>query len=120
VNNRVENLVVWQKSINLVEIIYKLTSNFPKEELYSLTSQIRRSSISIPSNIAEGKGRNSVKEFINFLHIALGSLFELKTQLYISVRLKYITEYEFDKIQNLLVEIEKMINSLINNRRKVR
>ena len=117
--DRVENLIVWQKSIELVVAIYDLTSNFPKEEIYSLTSQIRRASVSIPSNIAEGKGRGGVKEFVNFLHIALGSLFELKTQLFIALKLNYINDDEFSKIKQSITEIEKMLNSLIYNRKNI-
>jgi len=117
--DRVENLIVWQKSIELVVTIYDLTSNFPKEEIYSLTSQIRRASVSIPSNIAEGKGRGGVKEFVNFLHIALGSLFELKTQLFIALKLNYINDDEFSKIKQSITEIEKMLNSLIYNRKNI-
>jgi len=115
--SRFENLIVWQKSIDFVELIYKITSKFPKDELYTLTSQIRRYAISIPSNIAEGKGRNGVKEFINFLHIALGSLYELKSQVFIAKRLSYITSKEYNLLDEKIYEIEKMINSLIINRK---
>jgi len=115
--SRFENLIVWQKSIDFVELIYKITSKFPKDELYTLTSQIRRCAISIPSNIAEGKGRNGIKEFINFLHIALGSLYELKSQIYIAKRLTYITNNKYNLLDEKINEIEKMINSLIINRK---
>ncbi len=93
---RFENLHIWQKGIDLVEDIYTITSNFPNSELYTLTSQLRRSAISIPSNIAEGKGRGGIKEFVNFLHISLGSLYELKTQLFIAKRLAYINSKCYD------------------------
>lgn len=82
-----KDLAVWQKSINFTVEIYKLTQTFPKEELYGLTSQIRRAAVSIPSNIAEGNERNSHKEFNQFLHIALGSAAELDTQLLIAKEL---------------------------------
>ncbi len=116
-SNRFENLIVWQKSIDFVELIYKITSNFPQCELYSLTSQIRRCAVSIPSNIAEGKGRNSIKEFVNYLHIALGSLYELKTQIIIAKRLNYIIDSDYSLVNDRIFEIEKMINSLITNRK---
>ena len=77
-------LTVWEKSMELVEVVYKLTKNFPDNEKFNLVSQINRSAVSIPSNIAEGKGRNSDKEFKQFLYIARGSLFELRTQLELS------------------------------------
>ena len=85
-----KELDVWKKSMDLVESIYKISNSFPDLEKFGLTSQIRRAAISIPSNIAEGAGRKSDKEFIQFLHIALGSLTELDTQYLIAVRLKYI------------------------------
>ena len=78
------NLLIWQKSMTLTTQIYQLTSTFPKEEIYGLTSQIRRCSVSIPSNIAEGYGRESDKEFLRFLNISIGSLFEMQTQLEIA------------------------------------
>jgi len=107
-----ENLKVWQESMELVEIIYKLTSTFPNDEVFNLTSQIKRSVVSIPSNIAEGKGRNSDKEFKQFLFIARGSLFELRTQLEIARRLNYIKS---DKnLKQKIIAIESMLNSFIN------
>ena len=81
---------MWKKSISLVSQIYKLTQNFPKEEIYGLTNQIRRCSVSIPSNIAEGCGRQHPKDSLQFFYISRGSLFELETQLYIALDLKYI------------------------------
>jgi len=97
--------------MKLVEDVYRLTSTFPDNEKYSLTSQIRRSAISIPSNIAEGKGRNSDKEFKQFLYIARGSLFELRTQLEIARRVGYIKSNK--EIKNKIVAIESMLNTLI-------
>jgi len=114
---RFENLHIWQKGIDLVEDIYTITSNFPNSELYTLTSQLRRSAISIPSNIAEGKGRGGIKEFVNFLHISLGSLYELKTQLFIAKRLTYINSKCYDDLESKILELDKMINSLIRNRK---
>ena len=105
-------LRVWQLSMELVEDVYKLTSAFPDFEKFALTSQINRSAISIPSNIAEGKGRNGDREFKQFLYIARGSLFELRTQLILAQRLVYIKE---DKnLKKKIVEVQSMLNTLIN------
>ena len=98
----------------LCEQIYILSKNFPKEEMYGLTSQIRRCAISIPSNIAEGRGRNSDKEFVRFLQISLGSLYELQTQLELSLQLQFAKS--IDEILYLSFEIEKMLNSLITKK----
>ncbi len=110
--NKFKELKVWLKAIELVTIIYAKTSNFPKEELYGITSQIRRSSISIPSNIAEGAGRKTKKEFSHFLDIARGSSFEVETQLLISKNLNYISEQSFEELTSELEEIQKMITGL--------
>ena len=83
-------LIAWQKGMDFVEAVYKATKQFPKEELYGLTSQLRRAVVSIPSNIAEGQGRRSTKEFVQFLSIAHGSLREAETQILIAKRLNYI------------------------------
>ena len=99
--------------MDLVTAVYSITKEFPKEELYSLTSQIRRSAVSVPSNIAEGYGRYSTQDYIRFLQIACGSLYELQTQLEISVNLKYMAEENSEGIFNLLNEIERMLNSMI-------
>jgi four helix bundle protein len=95
----------------LVTEVYQLTNSFPKEEIYGLSSQIRRSSISIPSNIAEGYGRDGNKDYLKFLNIAIASLFEMQTQLEISFNLKYITEIQFNKIHEESREIERMLSS---------
>jgi len=108
------DLIVWQKSINLVKLVYDNTKTFPKEEQYGITSQIRRSAVSIPSNNAEGFGRFQTNDYVRFLQIARGSLFELQTQIEISKLLEYITESDFKIISELTIEIEKMINSMIN------
>ena len=105
------DLDAWKKSIDFVEYIYKKTKEFPKEEIYSLTSQIRRSVTSIPSNIAEGAARNSRKEFIQFLYIALGSAAELETQLVIAERLGYLVDSA--EALNSLNDIKKMLVGLI-------
>lgn len=103
-----KDLQVWKKSIELARNIYILTKSFPKEEMYGLTSQIRRAVVSISSNIAEGAARNSDKEFIHFLYIALGSLAELETQLIISKDIGYLDKLDID-----LEEIRKMLLGLI-------
>ena len=99
--------------MDLAEKVYTLLSSFPKEEKYGLISQIQRSVVSIPSNIAEGAGRNSNKEFKNFLGIANGSINELTTQLMLSTRIGYVKENELDDIFNLITEIQKMNFTLI-------
>lgn len=112
-----KDLKVWQQSKDLVSEIYRLTATFPREEVYSLTAQIKRSAISIPSNIAEGAARESNKEYIRFLYIALGSLAELDTQLLIANDLEFIKSDEYKKLSNKLNEIGKMLSGLISYRK---
>ncbi|WP_291128573.1 four helix bundle protein [Flavobacterium sp. UBA7682] len=107
------DLIVWQKSMSLVTLIYKLVLQLPENEKYGLTSQIKRSAISIPSNIAEGYGRNYRKDYSRFLQIARGSLFENQTQLEIAVNLDFIKADDLEEIKELSIEVEKMLNSLI-------
>lgn len=109
-----KDLIVWKKSIELVEEIYRLTKNFPKEELFQLTSQMRRASISIPSNIAEGYGRKSKKEYAQFYAIAYGSTLELETQLFIAKRLKFTSPTDSKQADRLLLEVVKMLYSMNN------
>jgi len=109
-----KNLVVWEKSIELAEEIYKITREFPKEELYGIVSQIRRAAVSVSANIAEGAARNSNKEYIQFLYIALGSLSELETELIISKRVGYLKNEEIFKI---LIDIKKLLLGLIKFRK---
>ena len=111
--NNYKELKVWQKSMDLVERVYKVVSSFPKEEKYGLISQIQRSAVSIPSNITEGAGRNSNKEFRNYLGIANGSSNELVTQLILSARIGYVKEKELKAIFSLITEIQKMNFTLI-------
>ncbi|WP_298480182.1 four helix bundle protein [uncultured Maribacter sp.] len=106
--NKYEDLKIWQKAMDLVELIYELMKDMPADEIYGLTSQIKRCSISIPSNIAEGAGRNSKKEFKHFLSIANGSTTELETQILLTVRLGFVKEKEVEEILNLCTEIKKM------------
>jgi len=108
-----KELVVWQKAINLCVKVYQITDSFPKSEVYGLTSQIRRSAVSIPSNIAEGHSRGH-KEFIQFLRIAFGSGAELETQLLIALKIKYLMQKQYEELNLLLVEVMKMLNKLIN------
>ena len=112
------DLKVWQDSILLVTEIYKLTKEFPSSENYGLTSQIQRSAVSIPSNIAEGAARNSTKEFAYYLSIALGSLAELETQLIIAKNIKYISDEQYTFIADKFIEIRKMLNGLQNSLKK--
>jgi len=106
------NLKVWEASMNLAEAVYTLTKIFPDDEKFGLVSQVKRSAVSIPSNIAEGKGRSSDKEFKQFLYIARGSLFELRTQLELARRLGFVENNI--KIKNQIVEVQSMLNTLIN------
>ena len=108
-----KDLIVWQKSIILVVEVYKLTEKFPKSEIFGLTSQMRRCSISIPSNIAEGRGRGTRKDFAHFLRVSLGSCNELETQFEIVTLLKYGDPNKFVEVKCLLNEIMKMLNIMI-------
>ena len=110
---RFKDLRIWQKSIEIVSDIYLLTKKFPKEELYGLTSQIRRSAISIPSNIAEGFRRYHNKEYRQFLYISLGSCAELETQIAIAKNLKYITEDKEIELIEKLDHLCRMTSNLI-------
>ena len=108
-----KDLLVWQKAITFVTTIYKLTEIFPKKEMFGLIDQLRRAAVSIASNIAEGKQRNTRKEYLQFLHVAYGSCAEVYTQLFIAKNLNYIDEKNFLKITEELIVIEKMLSSLI-------
>lgn len=104
-------LKVWQKAIEFSVDIYKMTSSFPTEEKFGLISQLRRSAVSIPSNIAEGSSRTSDKEFFHFLSISIGSAYESETQLIISNKLKYVNDTNFEELTKKVTEIQKMLNS---------
>lgn len=111
-----KELLIWQKGIKLVVLVYKLTKTFPKEELYALTSQLKRASISIPSNIAEGFGRQTDKSFNHFLNISKGSLNELETQMIIAKELDFVSDEEiFNEIMLLIEEESKMIYAFSKN-----
>lgn len=112
-----EKLVVWQKSMDLVQEVYILSEKFPKTELYGLTNQIRRSAVSIPSNIAEGSHRKTDNDFQQFLCIASGSAAELQTQIKIARRLGFCGSLmaEYGKIESLIVEVRKMLFGMVDN-----
>ena len=105
----IERLNIWKLGVQLAKDVYILTEKFPKKEVYSLTDQIRRAAVSVPSNIAEGKGRSSVKDFINFLSVARGSLYELMTQLYIAREIGYLTEEDFSTFQKKIEDLSHKI-----------
>ena len=101
------NLQIWQQAMDLVEEIYKLTASFPIEEKFGLVSQMTRAAVSIPSNIAEGAGRNSDKDFAHFISIAIGSLYELNTQIVLSERLGYINQLQSQELQKKLDNLQR-------------
>lgn len=109
-----KDLIVWQKSMQLVVLIYKITKSFPKDELFGLVSQMRKAVVSIPSNIAEGHGRCSNKELVRFLFISLGSSSELETQLIISKNLDLMNDENFKQLLLLNEEVRKMLVALRN------
>ena len=114
------DLIVWQKAMDLVETIYRATGTFPREEIYGLTSQMRRAAISIPSNIAEGNGRNTTRDYVHFLGMAYGSVKEVETQALIAERLRYINASRSDELVKLTGEIARLISGLINSlKRKI-
>lgn len=107
-----KDLLIWKKGITIVGLVYKVVRTFPQEEMYALTSQLKRASVSIPSNIAEGYGRNTDKSFSHFLTIARGSLFEIETQLLIAKELNFLTDLGiYQELLNQIEEESKMINA---------
>jgi four helix bundle protein len=110
-----KNLKVWQRSISLVTEIYRVTRDFPKEEIYCMVSQLHRAAISIPSNIAEGSARKHTREYIQFLYVSLGSAAEIETQIIISINLGYIISDKAGGIQAELEEIIRMLIGLIKS-----
>ena len=111
--NHFTDLTVWQKGHQVVLWVYQITKNFPNEEKYGLTSQMQRSAVSITSNIAEGFGRKNLGEKIQFLHISLGSAYELENQLLVSIDLKLVTDENISQIKSVLTEVQKMLVSAI-------
>lgn len=106
------DLIVWQKAMDFADEVYSLSKHFPKEEMYALTSQIRRAVVSIPSNIAEGKGRHAIAEYLHFLSIAQGSLAEVETQIFLAIRFGYITKELSIKAFEVSGEVSRMLSSL--------
>ena len=113
-----KELKVWEKSYQLSLSIYKITTEFPNDEKFGLTSQVRRAAVSIPSNIAEGYGRRTRADYIKFLHIAYGSCCELETQMLISIDLNYINNKKGTVIMDKIKEVERMLKSLITSLEK--
>jgi four helix bundle protein len=112
-------LDVWLESRKLVTILYTITKTFPKEEIFGLSNQMRRAAVSIPSNIAEGCGRQTTKDTINFLYISRGSLYELETQFYLSLDQKFIDEENFNLALNQIQICKKLLNGFINYYKKL-
>ena len=113
-----KDLVVWQKAVEMVAEVYKLTDSFPKREVYSLTDQIRRAAVSVPSNIAEGQGHHNNREFLHFLRHSSGSLAELETQLHIAGRLGYTDAASAARILERVHEVGRILNGLIGSIRE--
>jgi four helix bundle protein len=111
-------LIAWQKGMDLVEMVYRMTDAFPRKEIYGLTSQMRRAVVSIPSNIAEGQARSTTRDFLNFLSIAMGSLKEAETQVLISRRLGYLNEPQTSQLLELTTEVGRVISGLTNSLRR--
>ena len=110
-----KELIVWQKAMDLVDEVYLLVNHLPKEEQFALSSQLRRAAVSVPSNIAEGQGRNTKREFLQFLSIARGSVFEAETQLLICVRQRYLSEEQVQKALHLCGEIGRILTKMTAN-----
>lgn len=113
-----KDLIVWQRAVKFVVEVYKVTGGFPREEMYGLTSQIRRSAVSIPSNIAEGQARNSPRAFASHLNIALGSAAELETQLIVSQQVGFLSQSDLERLTAELMEIVRMLHGLLNTQRE--
>lgn len=117
------DLKIWHKAMEMVTEIYRASATFPREEIFGLTAQVRRSAISIPSNIAEGFGRRTQNDYLRFLQIAMGSLFEVQTQLEIAANLEYFSGERYRRIHDLSRELERMMSSLmhkIGNKKKAK
>jgi four helix bundle protein len=112
--NSYRDLIVWQKAMLFVKQVYEMTGEFPQQELFGLTQQLRRSAISVPSHIAEGSGRGTTPDYVRFLQIAPGSLFEAQTQIVLGTQLNYLTSPQSTGPLPLANEIDRMLNSLIS------
>ncbi|HXT62536.1 MAG TPA: four helix bundle protein [Pyrinomonadaceae bacterium] len=110
-----QELIAWQRAMDLVELVYKASRQFPREEIYALTGQIRRAAVSIPSNIAEGQGRTTTSDFLRHLSIAYGSLCEVETQILIAGRLNYLTAAQVGAVMNGAAEVGRLLNGLMNS-----
>lgn len=110
-----QELIVWQKAMDLVESVYAASRSFPREEIYGLTSQLRRAAISIPSNIAEGQGRRTTPDFIRHLSIGYGSLREVETQLLIAARLRYLSDAKCQDLLKITAEVGRLFNGLMSS-----
>jgi len=113
-----KDLRVWQQSMEMVTLIYKMTKAFPKDEIFGLVSQMRRAAISVPSNIAEGYARGTDREKLHFLRISSGSISEIETQLTLSLNLEYIGQETYDKLSNQMTSLWKQLNALISSIKK--
>jgi len=110
-----QELIVWQKAMDLVELIYSSSKIFPRDEIYGLTSQLRRAAVSIPSNIAEGQGRRTTADFLRYLSISYGSLREVETQTLIAARLQYLTKGRSQEILKMAGEVGRLLNGLMSS-----
>lgn len=113
-----QELETWQVAMKLVAELYRVTREFPKEEIYGLTNQLRRAAVSVPSNIAEGQGRNSTAEFLRHLSIVRGSLYEVETQLLIARQLNYLNEQDAEKMNTLTTSAGRLLNALARSLQK--
>jgi four helix bundle protein len=107
-------LTAWQKAMDLVQITYEAVRTFPREEIYGLTSQLKRAVVSVPSNIAEGQGRKSTREFLRHLSIAYGSLMEVESQILVAQRLQYLSQEVVERVLELTSELGRLVNGLSN------
>jgi four helix bundle protein len=117
-NNGYKDLLIWQIEIDLVEQLYQMSDEFPSHERFGLTSQMRRAAVSIPSNIAEGYRRKTDADFLQFLHISFGSVSELETQVIIAFRLKYISQDQYDRLNQMIVRLIQLLTGFIHSRQK--
>ena len=113
-----QQLIVWQKAMDLVEKVYEATKTFPREEVYGITNQLRRAAVSVPSNIAEGQGRRTTADFLRHLGIAYGSLLEVETQLLIAVRLSYLSQAKCDLVIESTSEVGRLMNGIMASLRR--
>ncbi|HEY4493047.1 MAG TPA: four helix bundle protein [Candidatus Paceibacterota bacterium] len=112
-----KDLIVWRKSFELAKLIYKITAKFPQSETYGLANQLRRAAVSIPSNIAEGFSRGSVKERLQFFQISFGSASEVETQLLLAKELDFAHDADYEFVEKLIVEVKKMLNTMLAPRK---